>query len=85
MRHAEFIRPEPTPLASLVQNTQVAKSLELTIMSTKSQSAKLAAISMKNPMLIAPLSPRILTAGSMYFDANKAPAVYPVNITPTSK
>ena len=85
MRHAELIRPEPRPLPSLVQNTQVAKSLEFTIMSTKSQSAKLEAISIKNPMLIAPLSPRTRIAGSMYFDANSAPAVYPVKIRPISK
>jgi len=70
-----FIRPEPIPLISLVQNTQVAKSLELTIISTKSQRAKFEAISIKNPTLIAPLSPRTLTAGAMYFDANSAPAV----------
>ena len=75
MRHAELINPDPMPLPSLVQKTQVAKSLEFTIMSTKSQSAKLEAIIIKNPTLIAPLSPRTRIAGSMYFDANRAPAV----------
>jgi len=45
---------------------------------TKSHKAKLEAINIKNPMLMTPFSPKSLTAGSMYFEENKAPAVYPV-------
>ena len=66
------------PLASLVQKTHVAKSLEFTMIKTKSHKAKLEAINIKNPMLMTPFSPKSLTAGSMYFEENKAPAVYPV-------
>jgi len=80
-----LINPEPTPLTSLEQNTQVAKSLEFTIIKTKSHKAKFEAIKMKNPMFITPFRPKSLIAASIYFEANRAPAVYPVKTTPTSK
>lgn len=78
IKHAEFISPDPIPLASLVQNTQVAKSLEFTIIRTKIQRAKFDAIRMKKPIFIAPFKPNIRIAGSIYFEASSAPAVCPV-------
>ena len=85
IRHAESIKPLPNPLRNRAKKTNVAKSLELVILSTVSHSAKLAEVSKTNPKFIEAFKPMKFSAYSMNLNETNMPHVYPASITPTSK